>query len=293
MLNLSWLRTFSTLAKTENFTETATRLMMTQPGVSQHIRKLEQNLGQKLIIREDKHFELTPQGKSVLQYAHRVLKGEDILRSSINDKDPHRGKCRLSSPGGVGTLIYPWLLDIQQQWPELSMHFVFNPTEEVEESIIKGESDIGFVTHTPHASELMIEAFSTESLCLILPAKMKLNNFEQLDELGFIDHPDGKLIASDVLPKIFKNKDINIENLKISGYINHVGLICDSVARGFGYTALHENIVRTSPVFNQLKIVKPDRALVHDIHVIYKNRWPLHPRYREIIDNLKQRFNNL
>jgi len=290
MLKFSWLKTFSTLAETKNFTETANKLAMTQPGVSQHIRKLEDNLGQQLIVRKDRHFELTPEGKTVLKYARQILEGEKFVRANINDTDPHRGNCFISSPGGVGTLIYPWLLDIQQQWPHLQINFTFNPTEEVEESIRNGESDIGFITHATNASGLMVESVSKEKLCLVLPGDAEIDSFIQLENLGFIDHPDAKLIASDVLPHLYKNANIDIENLKKSGYINHVGMICDPVARGFGYTVLHEYIARLSPVFDQLKIVTPKKPVTHDIDVIYKKAWPLHPRYRWVIDNLKNRF---
>jgi LysR family transcriptional regulator, transcriptional activator of the cysJI operon len=290
MINISWLRTFSTLADTENFTETANKLLMTQPGVSQHVRKLEDDLGQQLIVREGKHFELTPQGKSVLEYARQVLEGEILLKTHINDTDPHRGQCSISSPGGVGTLIYPWLLDTQQQWPDLHIHFVFNPTKEVEQAVKEGECDIGFITHTTNDPELAVEPVSKERLCLILPKEMNYNDFDQLDNIGFIDHPDGKLAAAEVLPKIFTDAEIDVENLNTSGYINHVGMICHPVARGFGYTVLHENIVRLSPVLGQLRIVSPKEHLTHGISVIYKNRWPLHPRYREVIDDLKLRF---
>lgn len=294
MINFSWLRTFSILAETENFTETAIRLQMTQPGVSQHVRKLEDNLGQQLIVREDKHFELTPSGKSVLDYAKQVLEGEKSVRAQINDLDPYHGKCTISAPGGVGTLTYPWLLDLQQQWPDLHIHFDFNPTKDVEQAIKKGECDIGFVTHVIDDRELETEAVAEERLCLVLPGTEKLKDFSQLEDLGFIDHPDGKLIASQVLPQLFTRDDIgtdiNIENLKTSGYINHVGMICDPVARGFGYTVLHEYIVRLSPVLDQLRIITPKQQLNQKISVVYKNRWPLHPRYRFVIDKLKLRF---
>ena len=42
MLNPVWLKTFVTLIETGHFTKTAEKLFMTQPGVSQHIAKLEQ-----------------------------------------------------------------------------------------------------------------------------------------------------------------------------------------------------------------------------------------------------------
>ena len=44
MINVTWLRTFCTLAEVGHFTRTAERLYMTQSGVSQHIRKLEEQL---------------------------------------------------------------------------------------------------------------------------------------------------------------------------------------------------------------------------------------------------------
>ena len=102
--------------------------------------------------------------------------------------------------------------------------------------------------------------------------------------------PDGKMIAAKVLPRIFKNTEIDILNLKTSGYVSSVEKVCEPVARGFGYAVLHENIVNFSPVFEQLNVIVPERPLVQDINVIYKKKWPLHPRYRGVIDHLKLRF---
>ena len=67
MLNATWLDTFTTLCETGHFTRAAERLNMTQPGVSQHLRKLEAQLGQSLIAREGKSFTLTAAGEAVFQ----------------------------------------------------------------------------------------------------------------------------------------------------------------------------------------------------------------------------------
>lgn len=69
MLNPLWLKTFITLIETGHFTRTAERLFMTQPGVSQHIKKLEQACGHPLIERNNKSFEITQQGKMLFDYA--------------------------------------------------------------------------------------------------------------------------------------------------------------------------------------------------------------------------------
>ena len=44
-LNSLWLKSFTILCEERHFTRAAARLNMTQPGMSQHIAKLEQHLG--------------------------------------------------------------------------------------------------------------------------------------------------------------------------------------------------------------------------------------------------------
>ena len=74
MLNPQWLDTFKVLVETGNFTRTAEQRFMTQPGVSQHIKKLEEACGCELVIRLGKGIELTEQGQRVYDYAQRLNK---------------------------------------------------------------------------------------------------------------------------------------------------------------------------------------------------------------------------
>ncbi|MGY0583116.1 MAG: LysR family transcriptional regulator, partial [Paraglaciecola chathamensis] len=52
MINPIWLKTFCTLVDLGHFTKTADVLFMTQSGVSQQIKKLEEQLATPLLIRE-------------------------------------------------------------------------------------------------------------------------------------------------------------------------------------------------------------------------------------------------
>ncbi|WP_272966300.1 LysR family transcriptional regulator, partial [Alteromonas australica] len=72
MLNPQWLDTFKVLVETGNFTRTAEQRFMTQPGVSQHIKKLEEACGCELVIRLGKGVELTEQGQRVYDYAQSL-----------------------------------------------------------------------------------------------------------------------------------------------------------------------------------------------------------------------------
>ena len=79
MINPVWLRSFCTLVDVGHFTRTAEKLHMTQSGVSQHVRKLEEQLGTALFIRTTRSISLTEAGRALarstgpVSYTHLTL----------------------------------------------------------------------------------------------------------------------------------------------------------------------------------------------------------------------------
>lgn len=51
MINLEWIRTFTSIYECANITEASKKLNMTQPGVSKHLLALENHVGKKLFDR--------------------------------------------------------------------------------------------------------------------------------------------------------------------------------------------------------------------------------------------------
>jgi DNA-binding transcriptional LysR family regulator len=74
VLNSQHLITFKLLVEQESFTQTARSLGITQPAVSQHIQKLEHELGRVLLIRHGRKIELTNAGKTLYQHAQDLEK---------------------------------------------------------------------------------------------------------------------------------------------------------------------------------------------------------------------------
>ncbi len=95
-------------------------------------------------------------------------------------------------PGGIGNLISPWLLDLQVKFPSLTIYIEFNPTKTVEQLVADNLCDIGLVTHEINNGSIERMPFLSEKLWLVLPENIECTCFSQLQELGFVDHPDGK-----------------------------------------------------------------------------------------------------
>jgi DNA-binding transcriptional LysR family regulator len=77
-MDLRLLRCFIALAEELHFNRAAQRLNMTQPAVSQSLRRLETEVKVRLLQRSRRHAELTPAGEMFLGEARRLLKQFDV-----------------------------------------------------------------------------------------------------------------------------------------------------------------------------------------------------------------------
>src|ERR1700693_2387653 len=67
------LATFLAVEQTGSFTRAATRLGIQQPTVSQHIRRLEQQTGRTLVLRDTHSVSLTADGEVMIGFARNIL----------------------------------------------------------------------------------------------------------------------------------------------------------------------------------------------------------------------------
>lgn len=120
----SWqLRMFSTLSRTGSFTETARHLSLTQSAVSHALRKLEQDMGSKLLYRAGRSLGLTPAGKRLLLCADAVLLQMTKARADLTNIDTgFRGTLRLACPADAARhLLPPVLREFRECFPHYSV----------------------------------------------------------------------------------------------------------------------------------------------------------------------------
>ncbi len=242
MINPVWLRSFCTLVDVGHFTKTAERLHMTQSGVSQHVRKLEEQLAQTLLNRYGKQFTLTEAGERLYRQGGEILHALTELEIEVGENPAFEGVVRIASPGSIGLKLYRHLLLLQQAHPKLIIDYRFAPNNEIDRLISEQLIDIGFMTRQANLSEVKIEEIADEALMLITPADGVEPSWSRLLELGFIHHPDGEHHANLLLSANYPEFQ-HIKQFRNAGFSNQIALILEPVSLGLGFTVLPAHAV--------------------------------------------------
>tara|TARA_R110001599_G_scaffold353512_1_gene593496 strand:- start:94649 stop:95527 length:879 start_codon:yes stop_codon:yes gene_type:complete len=253
MINPVWLRSFCTLAEVGHFTRTAEQLHMTQSGVSQHVRKLEEYLGQPLLIRQGKSFILTRTGERLYQQGQNLILSLADLEKRVGLDPAHEGIVKVASPGSVGLKLYPDFLLLQKRYPKLVVEYRFAPNSEVERLIAEHQVDIGLMTCMSTMGEVSLKPVAEEELLLVTPSGILEPSWARLIALGFIDHPDGAYHAGQLLSVNFPEFQ-NSNQFRRSGFSNQIGLILKPVSMGLGFTVLPGHAVGAFKESEKVKI---------------------------------------
>jgi DNA-binding transcriptional LysR family regulator len=97
MLDLELLRSFVSVVEAGGFTRAGERVHRTQSTVSQQIKRLEEDIGQPLLIRSGKDVTLTEAGEKLLSYARRLLSLAEEARDVVA-RPAQEGAVRLGIP---------------------------------------------------------------------------------------------------------------------------------------------------------------------------------------------------
>lgn len=289
MINPVFLRTFMHLVKTSHFTRTAEQLHMTQPGVSQHIKKLEEHLGTALLHRHGKSFELTRAGELLYQYGVQQAEAESELQHKLAGDDPHTGECRLACSGSMAMQLYPNLLELQKQFGGLTFSVEAAPKTAIIERIKSNQSDFGIVTQPVNDPVLDSEYLGKDTLCLVLPRNTDASWYS-LQALGFINHPDGHHYAARVLETNFPDDFNGMTLLSESGYINQLSQILLPVAQGLGFTVIPKSSLDAFPFPDQLQSASLSVPVVEEVYLLTKKHRPLPKRYTLIRSLLSKQW---
>ncbi|UQX88482.1 LysR substrate-binding domain-containing protein [Jatrophihabitans telluris] len=154
-MQLQQLTYFVAVADTLHFTRAAARLSVAQPSLSQQIRALEDDLGERLFHRERGNVTLTVAGEVLLPIARRILADAETVRSEIRDLgELRRGRVRLGATPSLCTGLLPSMLaTFRGRYPGIQLVIHEGGSRDLERELSQGALDLALIISSRHARD--------------------------------------------------------------------------------------------------------------------------------------------
>ena len=148
-LELNLVRSFVAIAEVRSFTRAGERLGRSQSAISLQIRRLEDQVGCRLLSRDPRHVVLTAEGEAFLPQARRLLRLNDEILAGLTGGDV-AGEVRLGAPEDFATVHLPDILgQFTRANPKATLAVTCDLTLNLLEQLRDGALDLALVKREP------------------------------------------------------------------------------------------------------------------------------------------------
>lgn len=183
-MDIKLLLYFKVLAKHLNFSKAAKELGITQPTLSQQIKKFEQNLGVTLILRSSSGNTLTEAGELLLKRSDTI---DSLLETTLVELNKFSANERIALtigvfPGELSDLIVNICIAFHQKYPTIQMRLL--NIENIQEAFNNGTIDIGIsYSDVTQKGEVISEKLLVEKFWLISDSSFSIPKTIRGEEL--------------------------------------------------------------------------------------------------------------
>lgn len=142
-IDLELYKVFYTVAKYNHMTKASEELHISQPAISQSIKKLEDQLGGTLFLRSNKGMELTEEGKMFYEYVKGAL---ELINNAENEftsfKDLSKGEIKIGCSTALTKLVLINVLkDFHHDYPNININITNDLTSNLINDLKLGKLD--------------------------------------------------------------------------------------------------------------------------------------------------------
>lgn len=191
MEDLRRLRYFVTLVRHRHFGAAAAELHITQPALSQQIKKLERELAAPLVDRATQGFTLTAAGDYLAREAPGLLRAMDEAAAAVRDHTAGtRGEIRIAyTRSGSDAGIAQRIRRFREDRPHVRVTSITGWTSWNLELLRAGEVDVGFVRGRLAVPDLGLVQCGTEETAVVVPSDHPLAHKSELTTDEILNEP--------------------------------------------------------------------------------------------------------
>lgn len=254
------LQVFITVAEKESFSRAAEAHHMTQPAVSQYIRIFEEDIGTRLLERNNKYVRLNQAGEMVYHYGKEIIGLYTKMQNVVDDLTKvATGSLSIGASYTFGEYVLPRIIAyLREIYPDIEPNVTVGNTAMIADLVATNQLDIGIVEG--HFNEMHIEkeAFAVDTMVVVAPKTHPLALSEKaalvkdLEKETWIvrEQGSGTREATDKLFDI-----LNLSPTKMMNF-SSTQLIKESVEVGLGISLMSQWAIKKELKYGAFKIIK-------------------------------------
>ena len=287
------LESFVAIAKVKSFSKASEKLFLTQPALSNHISKLEKELGITLFERNNKKTVLTPAGQQFYLSAMEILnQRENALLSLERYQGKIDGMLQISTSSVPGQYLMPDILaGFHKIYPDVTFNLHYLNSVEVAEQIVSGDLDFGFIGADPDNRNIVYEKVADDELVVIAPNRPPFTEMNSISFERLLDEPlllrkegSGTRQAFDVAYKHFSYLG---KSARVLSYMDNNEMITLCVKAGLGLSIVSLGSVDDKVKAGYLKVLPVENYdFHHAFYFVYAKKRSLSPlvmRFRDYV----------
>jgi len=290
-MNFHQLHIFDVVARNRSYSKAANELFLSQPTVSVHLQKLEQELGMELFEQLGRNIYLTDAGRILYSYTQKIFAlAEEAQRALEELKGLHKGRIRLGASTTPGIYYLPEFLGLfKDKFPGVEIMLDVANSQEIEKKILTNQLDIGVIGYRSQEPDIVCEPFWTDQLFLIFSPKSHLAKKEQLtlDDIArerFIMREPGsstRKVIEDSFARYGIHLKVGLEYASTDG-------IKYAVAANLGISIVSEQAVKLCKQAGLVEVRPvPEIEIKRDFCLIYHKDKHLSPLANTLITEIK------
>lgn len=187
---ISELEAFLAVAELRSFREAGERLSISQPAVSNRLRRLENKLGMRLLDRTTRRMELTDAGVRFKEKASAAVKGVSNLVEEFRDEASMKhGRVKLVVSASLAAVVLPAVLvEYQRRYPQIRVE-LRETFESVVEALDVSDVDFALVSEAIDRPGIRFEHLYTEEFVLLTPRGHPIERLSQIEIKDIAQYP--------------------------------------------------------------------------------------------------------
>ncbi len=206
-ITLRQLEYLTTLAELRSFHKAASACHVSQPALSTQIKQLEDQLGLKLLERNQRMVLVTLAGEEIVRCAHKVLNGaNDLIEAAQILTLPMSGTLRLGVIPTIAPYFLPRVLPkVRKLFPDLRLLLYEEKTDVLVKQLHEGRLDLALLALGVELGNLETMDLFQDRFLLALPGQHPLAKKELVQQTDLFDQEvllleDGHCLRDQVWP---------------------------------------------------------------------------------------------